>query len=231
MTPTEVATSVIRCQPSPTSAGERWRRPQVSRKYDQPALMAVASAVDGKPPRRLAQRARPQERIVGLVKDQQRGHDDQHALDHGREVLGLVVAELVAAVGRLGRDVDGIERDRRRDQVDDALQRVGIERDAARHPVGRVFEAQDDARHDDRGDGGKLQLVGSAGWEAERHSFSRERNAPCRWHGPPAIASLFARLAMGSDPMRASLPRSPTRARGSDPTDQARRNTTGFLRA
>ena len=38
MTPTEVATSVMRCQPSPTSAGERWARPQVRRKYDQPAL-------------------------------------------------------------------------------------------------------------------------------------------------------------------------------------------------
>ena len=52
-----------------------------------------------------------QERIVGLAKDQQRRDDDQHALDHGGEVFGLVVAELVAAVGRLGRDVDGVERD------------------------------------------------------------------------------------------------------------------------
>ena len=42
-TPTEVATSVNRCQPSATSAGDRWRRPQVIRKYDQPALMAVAT--------------------------------------------------------------------------------------------------------------------------------------------------------------------------------------------
>ena len=141
-TPMEVATSVIRCQPSPTSAGERWRRPQVSRKYDQPALMAVARPLMASPCARLAQRARPQEGVVGLVEDQQRRDDDQHALDHGREVLGLVVAELVAAVGRLGRDVDGVERHQRRDQVDDALQRIRIERDAARHPVGQVLEAQ-----------------------------------------------------------------------------------------
>ena len=42
-TPTEVATSVKRCQPSATSAGERCRRPQVIRKYDQPALITVAT--------------------------------------------------------------------------------------------------------------------------------------------------------------------------------------------
>ena len=77
--------------------------------------------------------------------------DDQRAFEHGREILSLVVAEGVALVGRLRADAHGDERGDGRHDVDDAFERVGIERDTARPEIGEILEPHDGKRHGDAG--------------------------------------------------------------------------------
>ena len=40
------------------------------------------------------------ERHVGCMEGQKRGNDDEHALEDGGQIFGLVVAKLVMPVGR-----------------------------------------------------------------------------------------------------------------------------------
>jgi len=153
----------------------------------------------------LHKRARMHQRVVGLAQNEQGGDDDQNALEHGREVFGLVVPELMPAVGRLRGDVDRVEGDRSGDQVDDAFQRVGIEGDAAARGVGEVLEPHGRQRDADRRHGGPLALVGGGNRRGEQHSgiaagravplaevAGQALHVPSTWHGWGPIASAFA---------------------------------------
>ena len=96
------------------AAGNQRRRPLSPAPDDEErAPGAVEGGGEGVERHALGERgkrARPDERVPGLLQDQQRGNGDKHAFHHGREVLGLVVAELVAPIGGLLRQADGIER-------------------------------------------------------------------------------------------------------------------------
>src|SRR5262249_61149887 len=116
-------------QQMPAVCDERWRAlpPAPGQQKSRPeAIDDGGEAIDSKAAEGLAQRTRVHERIQGLMQDQESGHNDQYALDYRGEVLGLMVAELVAAVRWLGGAVKGEEGNERRDQVDDAFQRIGV---------------------------------------------------------------------------------------------------------
>jgi len=81
-----------------------------------------------------------------------------YAFDDGREVFRLVMAELVLPIRGLIGYVDRIERNRRGDEIDDALERVGIKRGTAGAPIGEILQAHDDSRHGDRNQRGELEL-------------------------------------------------------------------------
>ena len=74
----------------------------------------------------------------------QRRHDDQRALDAGRQELRLAVAVGVIAVGRLRRDAQAPHQQQRRHHVDDRLHRVGEHRDGAGHDPGRDLGGEDE---------------------------------------------------------------------------------------
>ncbi len=59
------------------------------------------------------------------------------------------MAERMVAIGGARADLDGQEGRARRDEVDDALERVRVKRDAARRQIGPILEAHDDQRHAD----------------------------------------------------------------------------------
>ena len=92
-------------------------------------------------------------RAPDLGEDEQRGHDDQHALQHGGEIFRLVVAVLVLEIGRLVADADRPEGGTGGDDVDDGFQRVRIERDGAGHPPRDEFQPHHRKGDEDRPDG------------------------------------------------------------------------------
>ena len=59
---------------------------------------------DQQAPSGCLERSRSEEGEIGLAEDRERRDDDQHALDHHREILGLVVAIGMVGVGRLGAE-------------------------------------------------------------------------------------------------------------------------------
>jgi hypothetical protein len=79
---------------------------------------------------------RVQEAAMSLAQDGQGGEDDEHALEHFGEVLGLAMAIGVAGIGGAAADVQRQGCRAGRDHVDDALKRVRVEGDAARDPPG-----------------------------------------------------------------------------------------------
>ena len=172
-------------QQVPAVGYQGWR-PLLASPSDQErtprGVEAGGKPVQHEPNRKIGETARPDQGIVGLVQHQQGGHDDQGALDHRREILGLVVTELMAAIGRLQGDVDGVERDHRGDHVDDALQRVRIEGDAARAPIGQELEAQHGRGHRDRAHCRELEPVGGLvrGPYHSRHMARTARNCSRR---------------------------------------------------
>ena len=87
---------------------------------------------DGKAQHRRIEGFRVEEAVIGFTQDEDGGHDDEGPLDHRREILGLVVPELMVLVGGRGGHAQGDEGEGRRRHVDDALQRVRIERETAR---------------------------------------------------------------------------------------------------
>jgi len=81
---------------------------------------------------------------IGLAHDRERGDHDQHAFHHRRQIFGLVMPVRVVGVRRHRAQADGKECRDRGGDIDDALRRVGIERDAAGDAIGRVFERKHD---------------------------------------------------------------------------------------
>ena len=177
ITPTDVMTSERRCRPSPDSAGEFQARPRLISIQAQAPLRAVARPLTRRPADGLVQRARLEQRVPRLAEDQQRGDNDQRALEHGGKVFRLVVAERVIAVGRVRADPDRDQRGNRGHEVDDALERVREQRDAARHQVGNVLDAHDHERDADAAGGNDLVPVGK-----ERNERFLSHKAPgwCR---------------------------------------------------
>ena len=162
-TPTEVTTSVRRWRPSATSAGERMRRPWRISIQAQTALIAVGQGVDGKAQKRRIDGFRREEAEIGFAQDRQRRDDDEHALEDGGKILHLVVAVRVVGIRRRGAEADGQEGRDRRHHVDDALQRVRIERDAARDVIGGIFQGENDRSDEDAADG---KFLNPAPWHA-----------------------------------------------------------------
>ena len=141
-TPAEVTTSVIRCCPSATSAGERSRRPVRISSQDQAPFSTVASAFSARPSVDHLQRAQRVPGHPGMLEDRDRGDDDQRALDDRREQLRLAMAVRVVGVGRHRRDPQRAQRQGAGHHVDDALQRVRIQRGAAGDPPGSRLQPQ-----------------------------------------------------------------------------------------
>ncbi len=168
-------------------------------------------AADHQTGRRLVQRARGDQGLVGLVKDDHRRDDDQRALQHGGEVFGLVVPERVTGIGRLRADADGDERHHGGQHVDDAFERVGEERHAPRHQEGGVLDAQHGQRHDNGGDGNSLVAI-VARHDGRLHPCAHRRcgssgqalcsdvpNCVCRGAFPHARAAAHSPRARESD--------------------------------
>ena len=132
---------------------ERRRTDPPSGRNQQPGPEPVHDRGGGVDPQANGRRPhfrRREDRVRGLVKYQQRSNDDQHALEDGREVLRLVMAERMVVVGRLVAEADGPPRRECRDHVDDRFQRVRIERDGPRQPPGGKFQPHHRERDDDR---------------------------------------------------------------------------------
>ena len=79
---------------------------------------------------------------MGFPQDGEASGHDQRADSHGRQVFRLLMAVRMLGVRRTRGTSDRHDRGSRRHHVDDALQRVGIERDAARRQVGDVLDRQ-----------------------------------------------------------------------------------------
>src|SRR5262249_48022386 len=105
-------------------------------------------AVDGEAPEGFAERTRAHQRIQGLMQDQESGHNDQYALDYRGEILGLMVAELVAAGGGGGGEENGEKGKGRVDRFDDASQRSGKRAPAPGNQIGKILEPKTHPRHD-----------------------------------------------------------------------------------
>ncbi len=139
--PAEVTTSAIRCRPSARSAGDRSRLPARSSRADQSPFSGVATAFRPIPTkgmrsgRRLCQTIQAWWKWTG-------GEDDQHAVDHCRKELRLVVAVGMVRIRWNRRQVHRAERHHARDDIDRAFQCVRKQCGAASDPPGRAFQDQ-----------------------------------------------------------------------------------------
>ena len=113
--------------------------------------------------------------VVDLMQDGHRRAEDHHALDDGREIFRLLVPVGMVVIGRLAADVQGNQRGAGGNDVDDALQRVGIQRHAAGDPPGGEFQADHD-QADAEGAPGHLHAAvhrRSPGWRAMAAGWGR----------------------------------------------------------
>ena len=78
------------------------------------------------------------------------GEDDEHAFEAAGEVLDLLVAVGVRAVGRPGRVPQRDVRRHRRDQVHETFQRIGEQADRPGDGVGRPLHPDRDEGREDR---------------------------------------------------------------------------------
>ena len=168
------------CRPSATSAGDRSRAAGADQQQRPDGVDRGGHAVDrqGRVQGCSSSGGRcPVARQTSARISSAATHD-QHAFQHGGEILRLVVAERVVVVGRLVADADRPEGGRGGDHVDDRFQRVGIERDRAGHPPGertsgrartKATTIDQKARRGDLLLGGMrvLQRAGSAGWQMQ----------------------------------------------------------------
>ena len=82
--------------------------------------------------------------------DRDRGESDQAALEDRAEVLDLAVTVGVVAVGRSAGEHQAAEREHRRHDVDDRLERVGQDRGRPGELVGGVLDGEQPAPDDER---------------------------------------------------------------------------------
>ena len=97
----------------------------------------------------MRERMRVAARFPGVAEDRQRGDDDQDAFDDRGEELHLVVAVRMVRIGRDGGKAQGRQSDEAGRNVDDAFQRIGVERRAAGDPPGNALHAQHQAANRD----------------------------------------------------------------------------------
>ncbi len=143
MTPIDVTTSVIMCLPSAVSAGDllvgRRAEGSLPRQRSSPAAPPLtARPVQGCSSGWIAQH------VPDLGKDQQCRNDDQHALKHGGEIFGFVMAVLVVAVGGLVADLDRPEGRSGGNHIDDRFQRIRIKRHRSGDPPGEGLQRQNE---------------------------------------------------------------------------------------
>ncbi len=116
-----------------------------------------------------------QESLIGLAQDRERGEDDEHADRHGRNIFGLVVAVGMLLVGRARGDPNRDDRRQGRGDVDDAFERVRIERHAARQQKSRIFHGQHDKAHGETAEGDLVETHDREFHGVEFHGVS------CAW--------------------------------------------------
>ena len=154
--------------------------------------------------------------LPGVAEDRQRRDDDQHALDHRGEELRLVVAIGMIGVGRDGGEVQRAQRDQAGGDVDDAFQRIGIQRRAPGDPPGRRLQGQHQTADRDAAGCDALSVVHRGGIADRAGRVSIRRNPPrsgsARSTGPgspdPPSAPATARAAR-SCRARSRPPRAP----------------------
>ena len=183
MTPTEVTTSVMMWRPSATRAGERSARPVRIRSCAQTRLITDATPLMARPGQGCSSVRGHCPGAPDFDEDQQRCDDDQHAFEHGREILGLVVAERVILVGRRVADADRPEGGGGGDHVDGQFQRVGIKRDRAGHLPGQELQAEHDEGDDDRPEGEPRDLLLRRGGGGNRCQIRQPFPWPCAADG------------------------------------------------
>src|ERR1700712_3191646 len=71
-------------------------------------------------------------------------HQHERALDHGAEILDLLVPVRMIGIRRLLAEPDRAQSAKRRDDIDDRFQRIGIEGNAASQPIRGGFHGEDD---------------------------------------------------------------------------------------
>ena len=103
--------------------------------------MALAPALTASPDRLLDQ-PRIEKGVIGLVEDGKSRDDDQHPLDYRGEILGLVMAIGMVGVRGTCTQADRDQGSGRGGNIDDALQRVGEQRDASGEIPGSEFEGE-----------------------------------------------------------------------------------------
>jgi hypothetical protein len=147
-------------------------------------LVPIASGV--------SQLARREEPEVCLAEDQDRGDRDEDADDHRRKILDLVITVGQGGVRRPCRELHCRERNAGRHQVDDALERIRVERDRSGPPRRERLER----KHDDRdGKAAERELRCADGWD-DAH-FSRIAAPACPGK------SLYSRVILRSVPISA----------------------------
>ena len=86
---------------------------------------------------------------IGPPQNDERGDADKDAFYHGREILDLVMPIGVIGVGRNRAQPHRQEGADGGRHIDDAFERIGIERDAAGEEIGRVFQRKHDKAYGD----------------------------------------------------------------------------------
>ena len=119
-----------------------------------------------------------------LVDDDRGADEDQHPLDRRRQVLGLLVAVGVLAVGRLVGLADRDEGDHRCDEVDGRVRGLGEDRDRARDRPGGDLQG-DQQRVRDHADGGRAGL-------GALHDFDTRTSASLRAARPRWLIACFS---------------------------------------
>ena len=122
---------------------------------------------------------RADDQPAGRLEDDDPGADqDQHALDRRGQVLDLLVAVGVLAVGGLVGLADRDEGDHRGEQVDRRVDRLGDDRDRAGDRAGGELERDQERVRGDREPGGARLGAGSRA--VSRPDAERRRRAPAR---------------------------------------------------
>ena len=106
--------------------------------------------------------------LIGLAQDHEGRHDDQHALENGGKVFHLVVAVGMVGVRGRGAHANRHEGGQRRHHVDDALQRIRVQREAAGQPEGEELQPRDHQPDDGAGEGGFLGAAHDGSGETTR---------------------------------------------------------------
>ena len=133
---------------------ERWRAkaPAIAKQDEAPdGVDRACQAVDSEPEDGRRYRLRIEIAEIGLAQNGEGGDADENAFAHGREILDLVMTVGMFGVGRYRAQAHRQEGSGRGRHIDDALERVRIERHAAGDEIGGVFEREHDEANGNAG--------------------------------------------------------------------------------